>query len=512
MPVIAPPFHPIIYVRGYAMTQGEIDATVSTPYMGFNLGSTKVRQTWQGGVVRHVFESPLVRLMKDYGYRDIYHEGTERLDNIPARSLIIHRYYEASDSELGSGKAPAIEEAAGMLGKLILQVRDQISGLDQTAREACRVYLVAHSMGGLVVRCFLQNQAIESDAARAMVDKVFTYASPHNGIDMVGLNVPSFLGLWDLNNFNRGRMAEYLALDGKPERVDSLDGKFDPQRFFCLVGTNYRDYGAAMGMSKRLAGEMSDGLVRIENATVRGAPRAFVHRSHGGPYGIVNSEAGYQNLVRFLFGDVRVDGVLAVDELPLPPSVRKALKKGSKVRASYLFEATVAPRGTFLFKLTERRCETFSAVMRKFDELFAPDGQPGRSGRNAQDGQRSPYLFSAFLDTRKITRGKTLVFSVDLAVSTTGYEIDKKLWFDGEVPGEYLFRDTVTVRAMRTDEGWSIRYNLTDEKWAESRGTEAQHDDGGWFIPLSSSKGFKGKLRLEARGWSRAATARRAVE
>lgn len=492
MPIIDPPYHPIIYVRGYAMSQGEIDATVSTPYMGFNLGSTKVRQTWQGGVMRHVFESPLVRLMKDYGYRDIYHEGTERLDTIPARSLIIHRYYEAADSELGSGKAPAIEEAASMLGKLILQVRDQVCGPDQAAREASRVYLVAHSMGGLVVRCLLQNRAIASDEARAMVDKVFTYASPHNGIDIVGLNVPSFLGLWDMNNFNRGRMAEYLALDGKPERVDSLDGKFDPQRFFCLVGTNYRDYGAAMGMSKRLAGEMSDGLVRIENATVRDAPRAFVHRSHSGPYGIVNSEAGYQNLVRFLFGNVRVDGVLAVDELPLPPSVRTAMKKGSQVRASYLFEATVAPRGTFFYKLTERRCETFSAVMRRFDELMT-------SG--APDGQRSPYLFSTFLDTRKITRGKTLVFSVDLAVSTTGYEIDKKLWFDGEVPGEYLFRDTVTVRAMRAGDGWSIRYNLTDEKWAESRGTEAQRDDRGWFIPLSSSKGFKGKLRLEVRGW-----------
>lgn len=80
--------------------------------MSFNLGSTKVRR---------VFESPLVRLMKDDGYRDIYHEGTERLGNIPARRLIIHRFDDASDSELGSGKVPAIEEAAGMLGQLILQ-------------------------------------------------------------------------------------------------------------------------------------------------------------------------------------------------------------------------------------------------------------------------------------------------------------------------------------------------------------------------------------------------------
>ena len=93
-PKITHPFYPIIYVRGYAMTQAEIDATVSTPYMGFNLGATKIRQDWQGKVIRHIFESPLVRLMKDYQYRDIYAEGKEMQGVIPARSIIIHRYYE----------------------------------------------------------------------------------------------------------------------------------------------------------------------------------------------------------------------------------------------------------------------------------------------------------------------------------------------------------------------------------------------------------------------------------
>jgi hypothetical protein len=186
------------------------------------------------------------------------------------------------------------------------------------------VHLVAHSMGGLVCRCFLQNDAVSTPADRALVDKVFTYATPHNGIEMAGLNVPALLGLWDMNNFNRKVMADYLGLPAGSERVDSLDGKFDPQRFFCFVGTNHRDYAVALGLSRALAGEMSDGLVQIANATVQGAPRAFAYRSHSGPYGVVNSEEGYQNLVRFLFGDLRVDGVLEVDALPLPPSVQSA--------------------------------------------------------------------------------------------------------------------------------------------------------------------------------------------
>jgi hypothetical protein len=37
------PFHPIIYVRGFAATSGEIEETVADPYMGFNIGSTKAR-------------------------------------------------------------------------------------------------------------------------------------------------------------------------------------------------------------------------------------------------------------------------------------------------------------------------------------------------------------------------------------------------------------------------------------------------------------------------------------
>ncbi len=490
------PFFPIIYVRGYAMTQSEIAATVATPYMGFNLGATKMRQDWKGKPLRYIFESPLIRLMKDYGYRDVYSQGSEISGRIPERSVIIHRYYEQADTEIGSGKVPSIEEAARGLRELIHAVRRQVCGDDPERLDEFRVYLVAHSMGGLVCRCFLQNDAVSSPEDRALVDKVFTYATPHNGIEIAGINVPQMLGLWDMNNFNRTRMAEYLGLPAA-ERVDSLGGKFDPNRFFCLVGTNHRDYDVALGMASRLAGEMSDGLVKIENATVQGAPRAFVYRSHSGPYGIVNSEEGYQNLVRFLFGDVRADGELEVEALPLPPAVRKAHEKGRKVRASYYFEATVSPRGAATYKLSERRKETFSAVLRKFDEMLMPQ-------RAELDRPRWPVLFSVYLDRTRITTGEKLVFSIELAVSTTGYTLDGRLFLDEHIPGEYLFRDTLTIRAGRDAEGWSVRFNRSDEAWGENPGSLATRDASGWSIPLSSKKGFKATLRLRLANWNQA--------
>ena len=496
MPKITPPFYPIIYVRGYAMTEDEIKATTSTPYMGFNLGATKIRQNWKGGVDKFIFESPLVRLMKEYKYTDNYVNGVASNKPIPAKSVIVYRYYDEGDKDFGSGKVPSITDAAKGLHQLILDIKKQVCGNDETAKNAFKVYLVAHSMGGLICRSFLQNSSIGTPATKKMVDKVFTYATPHNGIDMAGVNVPSFLSLCDLNNFNCNKIASFLDLPPDSKRVDILNGKFPPERFFCLVGTNNKDYDVAYGISRRLAGEMSDGLVKITNATIQKAPRAFVYRSHSVPYGIVNSEEGYQNLVKFLFGNVKVTGVLEVEHLPLPPSVEKEYKNNKKVKASYFFESTLVPRGAITYKLTERRKETSSAVLRKFDKLF-PSGTQSPS-----DDSRSPVLFSTFLNTKHVLHGKTMVFSIDLSVSTTGYEIDGFLWVNQYIEGENLFRNMLTIRATPEKDEWNIRYNFSDDNWSESQGTKIKMDDKGMYIPLKSKKGFKGKLRLTVEAWN----------
>lgn len=491
MATIEHPHYPIIYVRGYAMREQEIQDTVATPYMGFNLGSTKIRQEWDRNVTKHIFESPLIRLMKDYEYHDIYSAGREIENSIPARSVIIYRYYEQADPDLGSGDRASIPEAADGLSELILKIRDKVCGDDQEAKDQFKVYLVAHSMGGLICRCLLQNNQIGSTEAKSLVDKVFTYGTPHNGIDMRGMNVPAFLGIWNINNFNRKHIADYLNLDEKNGHVNYLNNKFDPQKFFCLVGTNHRDYSLA-----RLAtGPMSDGLVKIENAFVQKAPRAFAYRSHSGHYGMVNSEEGYQNLVRFLFGDTRVIGVLEPDNLPLPPTVEEAYKDGKKIRASYYFESTVTPRGALSYNLSERTVNTNSAVLRTFDELF-------KSQDVKQENPRNPFLFSVFLDTSKITHGRTIVFTLDLVVRTTEYRINEKLFFHKRIPEENLYRQKITIRSTKSDTGWNIRYIPTDEEWGEKRGRDLSSDEQGPYIPLSSKKGFKGKLRLNIDHWN----------
>ncbi|WP_240720077.1 hypothetical protein [Pseudarthrobacter sp. NamB4] len=60
------------------------------------------------------------------------------------------------------------------------------------------------------------------------------------------------------------------------------DDGFPVDEVFCLVGSNPEDYDAAWGLSCKAVGARSDGLVQIDNAAVRRAPLAVVHRSHSG--------------------------------------------------------------------------------------------------------------------------------------------------------------------------------------------------------------------------------------
>jgi len=523
------PHHPIIYVRGFAATQSEIEEAVADPYMGFNGGSTKSRVAWTGDVKRFYFESPLVRLMGDHGYEDVFVEGDDLVaadhphHRVPYRCIVIYRYYDEASQDFGTARgAPPIEQFARGLDRLILRLRDKVCGNadNKVVPEEFRVYLVAHSMGGLICRAFLQNTLLGSRAARQAVDKLFTYATPHNGIDMrIVRNVPGWLSFGDVNNFNRDRMAEYLDL---PQGDDvSVVKNFPPERIFNLVGTNPRDYTVAGGLAAWAVGEASDGLVRIENATTHGpgadgtdvsSPRAFVHRSHSGHYGIVNSEEGYQNLTRFLFGGLRVDGVLDIDDITLPAEIQKALDEGRTVNASYQFEVAVSVRGC-QWQMTRREVRENSAIFRSYDDLFP--GAPGT--RRAPNRRNSPHLFSVFLDPNKSVKASNSVsFAFDLKVLVPDYEVGGSLFLRRHYEGGFIWRDLVLVEAIPDTaalHGWRVKYGFQGTNPGKPGVDATTHAiEGGamawpglsFDIPVEQKTrpGLRGNLRIEARPWS----------
>jgi hypothetical protein len=520
---ITPPYYPIVYIRGFAATMSEIEDTVATPYMGFNLGSTKMRQDWRQKIVRHIFESPLIRLMKDEGYLDTYANGDLVGEDhaVPANSVWIFRYYEPASEDLGTGKRQEVAQIALELRRFILRLRRQVcmtSGgkPDPAALQAFKVYLVAHSMGGLVARCYLQNicaggvtsaamkKELDLDAGH-LVDKVFTYGTPHNGIDMLGVNAPD-LGALDpfhVRNFNRDAMRGYLNLPKGAARADMLDGKFPPERFFCMIGTNYRDFTAFFKLSRHATGAMGDGLVLIENAAVQGAPRAFAFRSHSGHYGIVNSEEGYQNLRRFLFGDFRVDARLATDDIRLPEPIEKERVKGKAVRASYHIESTAQVRGAKYY-LHERKVDQESAIFRSYAD-WAERGKPA-------------YLFSGYIyDKGKSAESgdKALGFSIRVAIKSPEYEVEQRFWPDAHFEGADLFIETITFFVIPRRNDVQVAYGLASRDGSStaphSLGNLAKGSATGAFeIPLGFDAaaaapprpGFRGRLLLALTRWN----------
>ena len=328
---------PIVYVRGFAGGQGAIDAAADDPFYGLNEGSVHVRVGANGTPRFHQYEGPLIRLIKDQGY-EVRIEGSQQqvlLDAEPntlrTDSVWIYRFYDAAAGTFGTPPEPYdIQAAAQGVVDFIELVREKTAGRPP-------VYLVAHSMGGLICRTALQaNYANPRDS----VSKLCTIGTPHGGIDPK-LGGP--IGGWILNTFGpQGSrifapefMREYLYPADAPGPANGdtrrLSGAFTPDRVLSIVGTNARDYDVALGLSSALMGVQSDGLVAIRNAYVVGSARAYVHRSHSGRYGLVNSEEVYQNLKRFLFGTLRVEiglrGLAFEDTRVWQAEVRLAIRK-----------------------------------------------------------------------------------------------------------------------------------------------------------------------------------------
>ena len=323
---------PIVYVRGYAGPQGGIDRAVDDPFYGFNAGSTHIRTAGDGQPRFYQFESPLLRLVTDEDYRIFVHGDqhaylrSSAQGSVPAESIWVHRFYDESATTFGPDHEAApfdIRTAAIGLYEFIQLVR--------RATGAGKVNLIAHSMGGLVCRCMLQQVCREDGRERgaALVDKFFTYATPHAGI---GFHRAGGLLEWAMGAFgphgsdifDDDKMYGYLTpgvrfgerAPGTWRANDVPSDAFDADRVFCLIGTNAKDYGIV----EEVVGPKSDGLVLIDRAYVRNAHRSFVHRAQSGRYGVVNSEEGYQNLRRFLFGRFRVKVCLAGLDLPTPPA------------------------------------------------------------------------------------------------------------------------------------------------------------------------------------------------
>jgi pimeloyl-ACP methyl ester carboxylesterase len=388
---------PIVYIRGYGGPTTGINTAVEDPFYGFNSGSTHIRVAGNGAPAFYQFEGPLIRLISDEGYQVHVHGSQQAvLDDMSANltkapSIWIYRFYDQAATTFA---APPHQNLAERLwSKLHQQVTcdgfdiesaarglyDRITEIIERTSDPAgppnKVNLVAHSMGGLIARCMIQKicQTKGNRPATELVSRFFTYGTPHGGIRSAGgiaQWVEETFGLAGSKIFAPEMMQGYLDPDKK--FGDVCDKGWDPQvinppvfpvnDIFCLIGTDPADYGWA---PRTAMGPQTDGLVHIDNAYVRGAHRAYVHRSHSGPFGEVNSEEGYQNLRRFLFGRWAVSAAL----------VDAALGKESGF--SWQLDMRLSIRGLSVV-MSEQMAEHWCPIMLTApDDLPDPLAQPG---------------------------------------------------------------------------------------------------------------------------------------
>ena len=409
---------PIVYCRGYAGPTSQIDSTVNDPFYGFNEGATHTRVNGDGDPMFYQFEGPLLRLLGERAYQVLVRGSQKELlataadGTLPQKSIWIHRFYDEAATtyaaptprsgnlfdraitwtedlvrEHTSAQGFDIEQAARELYDLVLLVREKTG--------APKVFLVAHSMGGLVARCMMQKVCEEDGRipAKELVAKFCTYATPHGGIVFTGglLNwLMETFGPAGSDIFSPPKMYGYLT-PGKKFGDKPIGEAWDPRVIppsvfdvddvFCIIGTDQNDYNLA----KLGVGPRSDGLVLIENAYVKGAHRAFVYKSHSGPYGEVNSEEGYQNLSRFLFGHWSVQ----VELSKLPPASVVAAQPDVAWQA----DLQLAIRGLSVL-ITEQKAVHYNPVQLNAEIAQHAAGAPGDDSVDAPIPLVGTFLFS----------------------------------------------------------------------------------------------------------------------
>lgn len=321
---------PLILIRGFGGP--DVSGEQRSAYQGYNDGTVYPGRRGEN----YIYEGFLLRAMKSdrYRYNDAtnvigyYAEAVDApedlagfdvddvsgtvvidpqtaqrvLQNGTAGTIWVYRYYDLTPRALqryGDGLVTLIK----LIRTAAQRRTEAFDGVD----------VVAHSMGGLVVREALrQLDEQEKGSAGVLIHRVVTLGTPHRGIAFQ--RIPS----WVLDHLPKVEQAadELAAFDPASTQFNKVADWFPIQRILTVVGTNYRTYGtSAASLANRLASLLdegnlqynrSDGLVKQASAQLPGAPRTFIHKCHGGQDSLVTSREAYEIAMRFFHGTHRV--------------------------------------------------------------------------------------------------------------------------------------------------------------------------------------------------------------
>ena len=332
------PALPLILIRGFGGLGVSDEKRIA--YQGFNDGTVYPGKRGEN----YIYEGLILRLLKsDWEYKDatnvVAYYGSEQRDQELPQDLDALQLFFADRLILDEGVRRSIERTTSKvrntvwvfryydlddrrfslygaaLVRLIAFIRDLASDREEEATgEPPKVNIIAHSMGGLIVREAVQvtypKLFGQEMSAADHINKIVTLGTPHQGIsfqllkDWIGPDAQQ-----EIERFN----PDFQADESNQASYRNFQRHFPLERLLTVVGTNYRTYGTSVSsLANRLfsvPGEFgpnynrSDGLVKQAYAQIPGAPRTFVHKCHGGPDSLVTSREAFEVAMRFFFGD-----------------------------------------------------------------------------------------------------------------------------------------------------------------------------------------------------------------
>ena len=397
----------------------------------------------------------------------------------PCRSLWVFRYYDLNDRNF-----PTYGQALVRLIDLIRELAVMQDGVKP------KVNIIAHSMGGLLVREAVQRTYPNNGLnAEDYINKIVTLGTPHQGISFqIFRHLIPIEAEDDFEHFS----PEFQSDPANAASYKYFKDHFPLERLLTVVGTNYRTYttvaGTALNQLFPVPGEYgefynrSDGLVKQTFAQIPGAPRTFINKCHGGFDSLLTCRESFEVATRFFFGNVR-------SRLRL---VKAKITRGKDWfgKSEFFLGVSIKPRAVD-FELFHQSADA--------ENCYGPFSQEDLSDKNIAFpfADENKLIWEGCLDTRAILEDDS-INPKDMVMRLDFYLGERDLLGIG-FSDNLIFRKQYYIRALLPP--IMKLYLHTSEEFAQegfnpSNDREMRRTAEGWEFDVLGT-GFEGTFRIE---------------
>lgn len=411
----------------------------------------------------------------------------ESVDNV-CQTIWVFRYYDLNDRTFET------------YGKALVRLIDFIRELAhmQNPDVKPKVNIIAHSMGGLLVREAIQRTYPNNNQkAEDFINKIVTLGTPHQGISFqlmenwIGIDAKD-----EIEHFHPGFQKD----PQKQESFVNFHKYFPLERLLTIVGTNYRTYDMRIAsFANRLFSvedeyginyNRSDGLVKQTYAQIPGAPRTFIHKSHSGKDSIVTSREAFEIATRFFFGNLR-------SRLRF---VRGKVTRGKDLfgKSEFFLGVCIKPRGVD-FELFHQSKEAencygpFSQTKAEYSDNNI-DFQESSDELGFAWADDNKLIWEGYFDTKSILQDESIT-EKDMVMRLDFYVGERDLLGIG-FSDNVIFRKQYYIRALLPRDNQKLQLFLHPDEQFTDNVIPMEFIDGGWEFEVRGT-GFVGTFKIE---------------